>query len=56
MKVVLHNGENAMETYAVLDDGSERTKLLQAAAKALHLNGEPEQIALRTVHQDLKAL
>ncbi|XP_038160417.1 uncharacterized protein LOC119796094 [Cyprinodon tularosa] len=56
LKVVLHHGEKALETYAILDDGSERTMLLQAATKALHLTGEPEEIALRTVHQDLKVL
>ncbi|XP_039516158.1 uncharacterized protein LOC120470642, partial [Pimephales promelas] len=55
-KVVLHNGEQALETYAILDDGSERTMLLPAAAKELKLKGEPESLALRTVRQDLRIL
>lgn len=55
-KVVLHNGEQAMETYAILDDGSERTMLLPAAAKELKLKGESENLALRTVRQDLRVL
>ena len=55
-KVVLHNGEQAMETYAILDDGSEQTMLLSAAAKELKLQGELEHLALRTVHQDLRVL
>lgn len=56
IKVVLHQEEKAMETYAILDDGSERNVLLQAAAKELNLHGEPEQVALRTVCQYLKVL
>ncbi|KAL2093214.1 hypothetical protein ACEWY4_010526 [Coilia grayii] len=55
-KVVLHNGDKAMETYAILDDGSERTMLLQAAAKELNLHGESEQLTLRTVRQDVRVL
>lgn len=45
-----------METYAILDDGLERTMLLPATAKELKLKGEPEHLALRTVWQDLRVL
>lgn len=44
-----------METYAILDDGSERTILLQAA-RQLGLTGTPEELALRTVRQDIRVL
>ncbi|KAK7938472.1 hypothetical protein WMY93_001798 [Mugilogobius chulae] len=55
-RVLLRNGENSLETYAVLDDGSERTILLPAAAQTLKLIGEPEDLALRTVRQDIKVM
>ncbi|KAJ8361751.1 hypothetical protein AAFF_G00427910 [Aldrovandia affinis] len=41
-------GEHTLETYAILDDGSERTILLQDAAKRLQLQGTPESLILRT--------
>ena len=41
-----------METYAILDDGSERTILLHSAAQKLGLQGQKEELALRTVRQD----
>lgn len=34
-KVVLRNGDRTMDAYAILDDGSERTILLQPAAQQL---------------------
>ncbi|XP_056336224.1 uncharacterized protein LOC130247068 [Danio aesculapii] len=55
-KVILRNGEHTLETYAILDDGSERTILLQAAAQELKLQGKPENLALRTVRQDMKII
>ncbi|XP_067283159.1 uncharacterized protein [Pseudorasbora parva] len=55
-KVILRNGEQAIETFAILDDGSERTILLQAAAQKLKLQGEPEDLALRTVRQDMRII
>lgn len=55
-KVILRNGEHALETFAILDDGSERTILLQAAAQKLKLQGKPENLALRTVRQDMRIL
>ncbi|XP_026110661.1 uncharacterized protein LOC113084551 isoform X2 [Carassius auratus] len=55
-KVLLRNGEHTLETYAILDDGSERTILLPAAAQSLKLTGEPENLILRTVRQDIRVL
>ncbi len=40
--------------HAVLDDGSQRTILLQSAAQQLHLDGEAEELSLRTVCQDVE--
>lgn len=45
-KVIITNGDASMETYAVLDDGSERTILLHAAAQQLNLKGQPEDSML----------
>ncbi|XP_048865547.1 uncharacterized protein LOC125739453 isoform X1 [Brienomyrus brachyistius] len=55
-KVILRNGEHSLETYAILDDGSERTILLPAAAHSLKLQGNPEDLALRTVRQDIRVI
>lgn len=53
-KVIIRNGDRSIEAYAVLDDGSERTILLHAAAKELGLKGRPEDIALRTIRQEIQ--
>ena len=51
VKVVLtHNGKS-LDTYAILDDGSERTMLLSSAAEMLGLHGGAESLALRTIRQ-----
>ncbi|KAI7800557.1 hypothetical protein IRJ41_006145 [Triplophysa rosa] len=55
-KVVIANGEKSIEAYTVLDDGSERTILLHAAAQQLDLKGQPEDLILRTVRQDQQVL
>ncbi|XP_026219876.1 uncharacterized protein LOC113164689 [Anabas testudineus] len=55
-KVVLRNGDRTMDGYAILDDGSERTILLHPAAEQLGLKGEPEDLPLRTVRQELQML
>ncbi|KAI2647359.1 DNA polymerase II large subunit [Labeo rohita] len=55
-KVILRNGEHVLETFAILDDGSERTILLQAAAQKLNLHGKKEDLVLRTVRQDMKVI
>lgn len=54
--VLLSHGERTLDTYAILDDGSERTMLLPAAAKTLGLAGIPEDLPLRTVRQDIQML
>ena len=56
IKVILRNGAQAIETYAILDDGSEKTILLEAVAKRLGLRGTPEELALRTVRQDIRVI
>lgn len=56
IRVLLHNGSRTLETYAILDDGSERTMLLPAAAQELGLQGTPEDLALRTIRQDVQTL
>lgn len=45
-----------MDTFAILDDGSERTMLLPDAAKSLDITGPPEALHLRTVRQDIQVL
>ncbi|XP_052446016.1 uncharacterized protein LOC127987697 [Carassius gibelio] len=56
VKVTIHHQQKALDTFAVLDDGSERTILLDTAAQHLGLKGKPEQLNLRTVHQDIRTL
>nr|XP_055033759.1 uncharacterized protein LOC129422083 [Misgurnus anguillicaudatus] len=51
VKVLLHNGRRTMETHAVLDDGSERTIVLQPVMEQLKLTGTPELLPLQTIHQ-----
>lgn len=54
--VFLYHGGRTLDTYAVLDDGSERTMLLPAANEALGLHGTPESLPLRTIRQDVQTL
>ena len=54
--IQLHSGGKTLDTYAVLDDGSERTILLPAAARHLGLHREDEVLSLRTVRQDVVKL
>ncbi len=51
LKVILSHHGKSVETYAILDDGSERTMLLSSAAEMLGLNGVAESLKLRTVRQ-----
>lgn len=53
-KVIIKNGSRSLEAYAVLDDGSERTILLHAAAEELGLKGMPEDLQLRTIRQEIQ--
>ena len=50
--VCLHNGKKTFSTYAVLDDGSERTVILPAVMHHLGLKGTEEVLTLRTIRQD----
>ncbi len=53
VKVLLHNQDRVMETYAVLDDGSERSIILPHAVQCLNLIAQSETLTPRTVHQDV---
>ena len=52
----LSNKDKTFDTYAILDDGSECTMLLPGTAEYLGLEGEPEQLELRTVRQQTEKL
>ncbi|XP_063048733.1 uncharacterized protein LOC134442605 [Engraulis encrasicolus] len=56
VKVHLYHRGKRMETYAILDDGSERTMLLHPAAQQLGLQGPSEDLALRTIRQDIRTV
>ncbi|KAK0156172.1 hypothetical protein N1851_000542 [Merluccius polli] len=56
VKVRLHHHDTVYDTYAVLDDGSERTILLQEAVLKLGLRGSEEKLRLRTIRRDLKEI
>lgn len=56
VKVLLHSHDRVLETYAVLDDGSERSIILSSAVHCLKLTTQLETLTLRTVHQDVVQL
>ena len=56
VRVLIQHGSKTLDTYAVLDDGSERTMLLPTAAQKLGLRGPSESLALRTIRQDVQTL
>lgn len=56
VKVCLHHGGNKVETYAILDDGSERTIILHQAVQELGLQGQKENLVLRTIRQDIRGV
>ena len=56
VKVYLHNQGKKMKTYAILDDGSERTIILHQAAQQLGLRGRSEDLALRTIRQVIRTV
>ncbi|XP_057695896.1 uncharacterized protein LOC130918045 [Corythoichthys intestinalis] len=56
VQVLLRHGKRTISTYAILDDGSERTMLLSAAARELGLRGTREDLPLRTIRQDVQTL
>lgn len=51
--VIVSNGAKTLHTYAILDDGAERTIILTEATQHLGLAGEVESMALRTIRQDV---
>ncbi|XP_067674852.1 uncharacterized protein [Haliotis asinina] len=52
VKVVLHGPGGQMETYAVLDDGSQRTMILTSTAERLKLCGRTDEILLSTIRHE----
>ncbi|KAK3544493.1 hypothetical protein QTP86_013149 [Hemibagrus guttatus] len=59
LKVVpvnLHYEDRTLDTFALLDDGLERTILLSTAVKALGIQGVPEELPLWTVRDDIQVL
>ncbi|XP_076856690.1 uncharacterized protein LOC143510810 [Brachyhypopomus gauderio] len=56
VRILIHHGNQTLDTFAVLDDGSERTMLLPAATDRLSLQGAPEDLSLRTIRQDVQTL
>ncbi|KAK3560877.1 hypothetical protein QTP86_022921 [Hemibagrus guttatus] len=59
LKVVpvnLHYEDHTLDTFALLDDGSERTILLSTAVKALGIQGVPEELPFWTVRDDIQVL
>lgn len=56
VKVLLRHGNRTTPTYAILDDGSEMTMLLSAAARELGLQGTREDLPLRTIRRDVQTL
>ncbi|XP_067280639.1 uncharacterized protein [Pseudorasbora parva] len=56
VRVLLRHKDKTLDTYAVLDDGSERTILLSPAASKLGIHGPVESLALRTIRQDVQTV
>ncbi|KAL7851362.1 hypothetical protein AOLI_G00217180 [Acnodon oligacanthus] len=54
--VLIRYGGRTLDTFAILNDGSERSMLLPAAAKSLGIRGSPEALPLCTVRQDIQVL
>lgn len=54
--ILIHYGGRTLNTFVIQDNGSERSMLLPTAAKALSIKGIPEDLPLRTVRQDIRAL
>ncbi|KAL0151370.1 hypothetical protein M9458_053364 [Cirrhinus mrigala] len=48
--------DRTLDTFALMDDGSERTILLSAAVEALGIQGVPEDFPLRTVRDDVQVI
>jgi len=53
VQVKLHSKGRIMDTYAILDDGSERTIILPTAVHYLDLDKSDESLSLRTIRQEV---
>jgi len=56
VRVNLDYQDRVFDTYAVLDDSSERTILLSSAVQRLGIQGQAEDLTLHTIRQDIKTL
>lgn len=56
LKIFLYNGKQRLKTYAILGDGSERTIIFHSTAQELQLHGQSQDLALRTICQDIKTV
>lgn len=56
VRVYLHYRGRMLDTYAVLDDGSEKTLLLHSAALQLGVQGPREVLTIRTIRRDVKEI
>ncbi len=56
VRVILCNKHQTVDTYAILDDGSQCTMLLPAATKQLKLMGSPESLIISTIRQKIETL
>lgn len=56
VRVILKHKWQSLDTYAVLDDGSEQIMPLPSAARKLGLTGQSEDLALRTIRQAITKL
>lgn len=54
--IIISHGRKSLTTYAILDDGAERTIMLPAATQRLNLQGEAETLTQRTIRQDVTHL
>lgn len=54
--IIINHGRKSLNTYAILDDGAERTIILPAAVQHLGLKGKTETLMLRTICQDVAHL
>ncbi|XP_026112361.1 uncharacterized protein LOC113091129 [Carassius auratus] len=54
--VLLWRGKRSISTYAILDDGAQRSIILPAAVQQLGIDGREEIMALRTIRHDITEL
>ncbi len=54
--VLLWRGKRSVSTYAILDDGAQRSIILPAAVQQLGIEGRKEIMALRTIRHDITEL